>query len=78
VSKTKRKRKSPVSTDSAGYEVITPERIRDAVTKLVDYCETQKMPAKIVLLAMEHITSKIRDHLQIETIEIADVSKSKH
>jgi hypothetical protein len=48
------------------------------VTKLVDYCETQKMPAKIVLLAMEHITSKIRDHLQIETIEIADVSKSKH
>lgn len=68
----------PRKPKSVGYEVIDENKINEIVEMLVDFAESKKLPAKLVMLAMDIIVSKIRNHLEIEVVAIQNSTDTKH
>jgi hypothetical protein len=60
------------------YEVIDEKEIKQAIDKIVDFCESQNMTAKVVMLAMDIIVGKIKSALEIEMVDIPELSKEIH
>lgn len=60
------------------YEVVDEAKVKDVVDLLVDFSQEKKLPARTVMLAMEYIVAKIKSHLEIESITVADSSDSIH
>jgi len=65
-------------TKSGGYEVIEESKIKEVVDLFVDFSEEKKLPAKVVMLAMEFIVAKIKSHLEIETVTVTTESDTRH
>lgn len=79
--KRKRKESKPAVAigSSSGWEPVNASKVNEAVALLVDFAEEQKLHPKIIVVAMEFIIKKIKDHLQLETREVtADDDGTRH
>jgi hypothetical protein len=75
----KRKPKSKLSQPTERtYEVIDDAKVKEVVELFVDFASEKKIQAKLVMLAMEFIVSKIKSHLEVETVSITEETDTVH
>lgn len=63
---------------TTGYEVIDDVLVRETVELFVDFAEKHKLPAKLVMVAMEVMVEKIKKYLQVETVTVHTSNDSVH
>lgn len=66
------------SSERSGYEVIDEKVLRETVELFVDFAQERELPARLVMLAMEHIAQKIKSYLEIEVVAAGEGNGTVH